>query len=769
MNRLLTIFTYLVIPIAGIQGQYRTVYGIVSDRESKEKLIGANVSDLFSGRGTTTDNQGVFSLSVPDNNSILVISYVGYSTDSVYLFDFSDTLRSIFLEANASINEVEVRYKSIPGAPTKLSFDEIIRIPALGGEPDVFKAFQFLPGVQSGYEGTSTLHVRGGGSGENLVLLDNVPMFYLNHLGGFVSIFNPDIINNVVLYKSGFPARFGGRLSSVLDVTMNEGGSTKMKGEASIGIIAAKTSLSGPLHKDKITYLLSARRTMFDLFSRLFFPIAVENYTMGYHFHDINGKITYRIRDNQTIHVSSYYGNDRLLFNYSDKDLKENARLINKWGNTYLSIDLKSVWSGKIRSNNQLILARYRLRNEFSSVVVQPEPQSSFLFQLSGLKNTRYLSDWTFSPFYRWTIYSGLAITHHQFVPYASSKSQPVLFSESVTDNFITLGLYIDNRIMLLDFLFAQAGLRINTCSNLYAPKVFPEPRIKFSADLSKTTSVSFSASRMIQFIHHLKSTGNIINSEYWLPVRLQLPPSVAFQYGAGIEQGFANGSIVIQTEIYYKSMKYLVEYKEGELSFLESSDWVRKLETGGIGKAYGVETLIKKNTGSFTGFLGYTFSRSYRQFTNINYGDPYPFDFDRPHDISVNLNYQFTEKISLHTAWVYKTGLPITLPIGLHETILENPDSDNEGYLYSQKNEFRMKDYHRLDVSMHLRKKKKRVNTTWSISIYNVYNRLNPYFYYLDYEVNLDDGVQTTDGPYRMKQTAFFPIIPSVNYRIEF
>ena len=769
----------LFLSTVAVNAQTR-VTGFISDASTGERLIGANITETGTTKGTVTDNNGYFSLLVKTPVTIQA-SYIGYSSVSISIVSVKDTLLEISLTPGKELTAVVIRADKImrPNV-AKLTTLELQSIPSLGGKPDVMKALQLMPGIKSQSEGSSLLLVRGGSPGENMYLFDNVPLIYVNHLGGFMSVFNPDIINSIDVYKGGFPARYGGKLSSVVDITQKEGNSIARKGSYSIGLTDFALTLEGPIKK-KASYIFTGRKTLFGLLMMAASGIGDGNsFIVSYGFHDLNGKISWKPNPKNSFHFNIYQGDDNL--NYRAKKEKENPenknRLSYTWGNWLASANWKHVVSSKLFSDNIVSYTRYRLREK-----------QKFSYQGdNGLENVEYKylstvqvialqSAWKYQARQNWAVDFGLKssltfnLPNYTFLSYMPSTTGK--------DQIPTLetALYFDNKFDLPYDFQLNAGLRFVNFNTKGFTDFALEPRLSLNKELSDNQQLNLSYMRVNQFSHLLFTPGSLMSNEVWIPADKTIKPAASDQYTLGWTGRYGNGAYQSEVSLYYKTLKDLATYKEGFINLKGDNNWRSKVETGGKGVAYGIEVLVRKNTGKWTGFASYSWSNATRQFPGINQGIEFLYDYDRPHSASLSVNHKFSNRVSINMAWVYQTGLPYTPVSGRQLTPSLEPDENGEyinyeTFIYGKRNSARMKDYHRLDVGLTLNKltPDKQVISSWNFSVYNAYNRQNPVYYYYNTNATGEIINPETSGtaykPFNMYQMSLFPIIPTVSYK---
>ncbi len=753
-----------------------SISGYIEDSVSNEKLIGANVFNKTNKFGTSTNNYGFYNIIVNKGEIItLRYSFVGYGNYETNLFLLQDTIINVKLSPFINLNEFEIiansnneeaierttemSVVSIPLKQAKL-------LPSLGGESDILKAIQLTPGIQQGTEANSGLYVRGGSPDQNLLILDEVPLYYVNHLGGFVSIFNSDAIKNFKLYKAAFPAQYGNRLSSVIDIRMKDGNMQEYHGNVMLGMITTKFSFEGPIKKDTSSFLVSFRRFMYDLITRPLTKIVFDNISVGYTFYDLNLKFNYRLSDKDILYLSVYSGKDKLSTIFRDRNKKENDKIISKnriyWGNNLIALRWNHIFNHKLFSNTTLSYSQYKYETKFK----EANYQSHVFNKFSSIINDLSLkTDFEYFISNNYKLKFGFNTSYNYFIPGieditedSNDTSIDTTFSNFTTNSFNN-NIYIENIIQLTPKFSCNIGSRlvhyhVNDTNFFYF-----EPRVLLNYLITKNTSIKASYSKMHQNLHLLVTEGASIPADLWLPATKEVEPENSDQIAIGVASTINcfNQTFEVYSEVFYKSLNNLIAYKNGSNVFNVNQEWYDKIEKNGTGTSKGIEFFINKKSGKATGWIGYTLSKTTRQFENINNGKPYNFKYDRTHDINIVLTYNFNDRINLSASWIYSTGNCITLPIGSYSILIE--DGLENVYIYDGVNTIRMKDYHKLDLSVNFTKQKKRGVRTWNISIYNVYNRQNPSYYYFS---EFNDKIH-------LLQECLFPIMPSISYSFSF
>jgi hypothetical protein len=770
-NTILIFILLCVVKISCSQ-TYVHIYGFVKDQQSGEVLPGASIYDTVMLKGVIADYNGYFNIKVAIP-SILKISYVGYDTKTFAITHAKDTFVNILLITSNTLAEVVVTEKRrIVNNLSSLSQKELTQIPSLGGKPDVSKALQLLPGINTQKEGSSLLQVRGGDPGQNLYLFDNVPIIYVNHLGGFMSVFNPDIINNIDVYKGAFPARYGGKLSSVVDITQKKGNVSDLNGNIGAGLTDVSFCVEGPTKIDNSSFIITGRKTLTDLFMFLISSISEgNNYSIAYGFHDINSKFTWNPNEKNSINLNLYYGDDNLRYWQTDKT--EKHKLSNVWGNVMLAGHWNYVINSKLYIKTYISYCRYRLKNKYDYTLTNNLEQTDYFKKnLSAVSDISINSSLKHSLFKNLVNEYGIKSSLLSYLPFYSTHSK----KESGNKNNLysnETAVYASTKLSFLKYSNIEAGVRgVGFYSNDYTDYSI-EPRINMNLGINKQHSLNAGYMNTKQYTHLLLATGAIMLNEVWFPASKGIPASTVEQYTVGYNGDYRG--FQMQVELFYKDMADLAIYKDGYTAFEGDKNWQSKVEPNGLGTAKGVELYIKKTTGKITGFAAYSISKAIRQYPNINLGKEFLFDYDRTHTFSIFAHYKITENVDLNLTWIYQTGLPYTPAIG--KAYSPSVEGDGTVYyeklIYGERNSERMSDYHRLDVGINYTKITRRNRKSiWSFSVYNLYNRQNPYYYYFNTN-NTSEIIIPEAGsetlPLKLYQMSFFPIIPSISYKVFF
>jgi hypothetical protein len=771
-----------------LQAQKHTISGYVTDAQSGEKLISARVFDPDRKVGAITNNYGFYSITTEGGMVALNCSYVGFKPFNAAFDLKADTTIHIALVAeDVEMETVEITDEKDIAESSQMStidvpVEMIKKIPALMGEVDVIKALQLLPGVQSGNEGSTGFYVRGGGPDQNLILLDGVPVYNVSHLFGFFSVFPADAISNVSLIKGGFPARYGGRLSSVIDISLKDGNMKKFHGEGSVGIIASKLTLEGPIWKDKTSFMISGRRTYIDLLAQPLIIAASNGQTKaGYYFYDVVGKVNHRFNDNNRLYLSFYGGNDKAYVrdkyedSFGSTTYTSDTKFQLGWGNKIAALRWNHLFSSKLFANFTGTYSTFSFgvgadQNDIETTNGQTTNNRFALNYDSGIRDfaLRTDFDWYATPshFVRFGGYG----TNHKFTTGVSNivietpgyNLDTLLGAEPI--NSWEMGVYIED-----DFKIGsrqKMNLGVHASGFLVDGEFYRsiQPRMSYRLMVDENWAAKASFTSMYQYIHLLTNANVGLPTDLWVPSTATIKPQLAYQGAVGIARTFKDYGLEFSVEGYYKYMTGLVEYKEGAAFFGESTDWQAKVVQGN-GWAYGSEFFLQKKLGKTTGWIGYTLSWTKRQFDELNNGNVFAYKYDRRHDMSFVLMHEFNKKVDCGLTWVYGTGNATTLPLATYQGTTVSPLSQL-GYpttidYISERNGYRLRAYHRLDLSVNLNKDLKRFSRTWSFSVYNAYSRRNPYFLYFDSDPRTNARV--------LKQVSLFPIIPSVAYRFKF
>lgn len=759
---------------SGSEMRYK-VSGSITDKSNGELLIGATVYVKEISNGTTSNVYGFYSLALTPGSYNIRYSFVGYESVERQLEVKSDLTLNIELEpAGLQLQAVEIKadraaeqLRKPEMSNIRMDVKTIRRIPALMGEVDVIKALQLLPGVQSASEGTSGFSVRGGGLDQNLILLDEATVYNASHFMGFFSVFNNDAVKDVQIYKGDIPAAYGGRLSSLLDVRMKDGNSKKFSGTGGIGTISSRLTLEGPLMSENTTFIASGRRTYADLFLPLSSDKQVRDNTL--YFYDFNAKISHRINDNNRVFVSGYFGRDVFENNFAAMD----------FGNQTLTARWNHLFSKNIFNNLTLIYSAY----DYSIGTPEGNP-NSFIWK-SKMKDMTLKSDFTWFLNPDNTLKYGFSTIYHEFDPgTAKGVGGESAFNELAMPLAYSLesGLYASNEQKIGSRLALRYGLRMSVFQNIgpatvysydanhllsdsvkygsgdfYKTYVRLEPRLGATWSLTENSSVKASYSRTAQYIQLAQNSTAGTPLDIWFPVSPNLKPQTSDMVALGYFRNFNKGAVEFSVEGYYKWMQNTIDFRDNaQLLFNRYLEGELRI---GKSWAYGVEVLLRKNEGRFTGWLGYTWSVARREVETINNNDPYPAPYDKPHNITAVVNYELSPRITLSANWVFTTGAPVTFPTA--RAIYGNEVVP----VYSNRNAYRMPDYHRLDLSLILRPKyreNRKFDYDINFSVYNAYGRKNAW------AINFVQDEQKPLTTYA-EMTYLFGIVPAVTFNFKF
>ncbi len=776
------------LPIAVAQESHITVSGTVTDAETGELVVGAALYVAAQDVGVTTNQYGYYSLMLQRDSVRMVVNHVAY-VPQVIVYSPQENLRLdiSLVPATLALDEVEVTASVESALQTtqmsgiSLPVQNVEVLPSLLGETDVLRIIQLLPGVQSGVEGSTGLYVRGGGPDQNLYLLDGTQIYNPSHLFGFLSTFNPDAIKDVQLLKGGFPARYGGRLSSVIDLTMKEGNMKGFAGAGAIGLLASRLTVEGPIIRDRASFLVAGRRSYADLLVRPF--LNNDDQEAGYYFYDFNVKTNVILTPKDRIYLSGYAGDDRLYerYSYNDNDSWERTAL--NWSNLTGTFRWNHIFGPRLFSNVLVGYTNYSLlaTNEDRYVSrrvndIDVNHRQYYASYESGIRDLHARADAEFIPNARHNIRFGLGGQLHSFLTGAFEeiyRVNDVKEYSSTTPNRRSKGrefqAYIEDDWRLASRIRLNTGVHIS--SFLIDQKTYysVEPRIGALFRLDSKTSFKASLAYMQQYIHLLATTsGFSLPTDLWVPATARIKPQQSMQVAGGAVHSISGGKFEISIEGYYKRLHNLIEYEEGA-DFFDATlgTWEDRVVTG-RGVAYGGEIFLQKQSGRTTGWIGYTLSSSRRQFDDINHGAWFPYRYDRRHDAALVISHKFRPWFDISASWVYGTGQAITLPVG---HIFAEPEifvafpwgRANWLDLYSvqsSRNGARMPAYHRLDLSIRIKRTRTRLKRTLSIGTYNTYNRRNALSIYAE---------RDRTGDLVFKKFSLLPIVPAISYQLSY
>lgn len=781
MKQLITLFLLITLSFPGFAGMV-TLSGYLKDKANGEALIGATVYIPEIKTGVITNPYGFYSISVPQGDYSVTFSYIGYQSQSPLIkLNESKQLNVLLEEDSKQIDEVVVtgekknrNVESLQMSMEKVQVKMIKKLPSFMGEVDILKSITLLPGIQNGGEGSSGLYVRGGGPDENLMILDEAPVYNASHLLGFFSVFNSDAIKDVQVYKGGIPAEYGGKASSVIDIRMKDGNSQQLGMSGGIGNISSRLTVEGPIIKDKWSFIVSGRRTYADYVGKL---IGIEELKDNQlYFYDLNLKTNIQINDKNRIYLSAYTGDDYF---------KASESIYMRWGNLTSTARWNHLFSSKLFSNTSLIFSRYNY-----NLGVPGSAADQFDW-------TSQISDYNFKEDFTWYLNSknkltlGFNLIYHHFEPGAVDANEGSYFTDLKLTNYNALdnSLYVSNEQTIGSRLTLRYGLRYSyfqqigkaTVREYLNPdkpndeevtgtieygsgKLVPpsyhnlEPRLAIKYMLNPESSLKASYNRMVQNLHLISNTNSPTPLDIWLPSSHYIKPLIANQIGLGYFKNFNDNMFETSAEVYYKKMKNVIDYIDGAELFLKEDLETELLR--GSGYAYGLELYAKKQEGRLTGWLSYTLSRSMREVEGINEGNAYPSSYDRTHNVSVVANYDLSKRWNLSSTWVFSTGNPTSYPIAKYDV------QGTTLYHYSARNSNRIPDYHRMDVSLTYDFKKndqRKVKQSLNFSIYNVYARRNAY------SVTFRQNEEKPNVSEATRLSIIGSVIPSVTYNFNF
>lgn len=794
-----------------------TVSGFVRDKRSAESLIGASVYEAHSRVGTASNNFGFFSLTLPPGDITIRSSYIGYTSHQHILNGLErDTVLAIELEPSASLEEVVITGQSndkqsvlsTQMGALEINQQTIRSTPVMFGEADIIKTLQLTPGVSAGTEGTAGMYVRGGNVDENLFLIDGNPVYQINHIGGIFSAFNPEAISGMDFFKSGFPSRYGGRLSSVVDVHTKEGNMKEYHGSASIGLISGNLNFEGPIIKDRTSFNIGLRRTWLDVLSAPAVAIANKitkkdgtRLRARYAFHDLNLKVNHIFNDRSRMYLSLYNGNDVLKggsTDFPDQDSDNNYNYDSdvslRWGNIMATAGWTYVFNNRLFGKVSGVFTRYhsRLRNTEHDVVGnEGDEDYSDSFRENetntGITDFGLRTSFDYLPASAHHIRFGGDYLVHRFHPeynrsvaYEKNEETSVEIGQEFANDLLwgyEAGVYAEDDWTLSSAVRLNAGLRFSLFNVQGKTYTGLEPRVSLRWLLDDNLSFKASYSRMNQYVHLISNSFISLPTDAWMPVTRKLKPLISDQVSAGFYYNL-NKEYNFSVEGYYKTLDNLLEYRDGHTFTPSFVNWEDKL-TAGEGSSYGAEFMVRKETGRTTGWVGYGLSWSDRQFDELNQGARYPARFDNRHKLNIVVMHKISPKVELSAAWSYASGNHVTLSLeNYYENGTGSPTNNDNRYMgasesidyYEGRNNYQLPAYHRLDLGIKIyRPKKKGRMGIWTVSIYNVYSRMNPFMIYKSDKTVPDPGSSYGKNVPVFKTIGIMPIIPSISYTYKF
>ncbi len=762
--------------------QNSTVSGYIKDAGSGEALIGATCYIPELQTGVTTNQYGFYSLTLPNGNHKINFSFIGYETQTIRLDLTNNKILNISMqEDRRQLDDIVVtatrkdkNVESTDMSMEKISVKLVKKLPSFMGEVDVLKTITLLPGIQNGGEGSSGLYVRGGGPDENLMILDEAPVYNASHLMGFFSVFNSDAIKDIEVYKGGIPSQYGGKASSVIDIRMKDGNINEFHGQAGIGNISSRLTLEGPVIKDKWSFIVSGRRTYADVVGRM---IGIDELKENkLYFYDLNLKTNIQFSHKDRLYISAYSGDDYFKLGES---------IYMRWGNLTGTARWNHIFGSKLFSNTSFIYSNYGY-----NLGVPGNSADQFDWN-SQIEDFNFKEDFSWFRNANNQINFGINIIKHRFEPGNIDANENSFFESLKLTNYNAIdgAFYASNEQKFGRLLTVKYGFRVSVFQQIGvgkvreyqhpdtpdsdeiineknykageligSPYVHLEPRVSFKLTTGETSSVKASYNRMVQNLHLISNTTSPTPLDIWLPTSKYIKPLVADQVAAGYFRNFGNNAFETSVEIYYKDMKNVLDYKDGAELFL-NEDLETELLTG-TGYAYGLEMLVKKQEGRLTGWASYTLAKAMRKIPGINNGEEYPSTYDRTHDISLVLNYELSKQLSVAANWVFSTGTPVTYPVAKYDV------QGNTMFYYSKRNGNRIPDYHRMDLSFAYESKKneqRKVKRSLNVSFYNIYARRNAYSIYFRQN---EDNPNITEA---VRLSIIGTVIPSVTYNITF
>lgn len=779
----LTLIVFVYYNTYSQSGNKVTISGFVKDNATGEALFGAGISIRELNKGTTANEFGFYSLSVSQGVYTIITTFLGYQIQ-VDTISLTKNIRLNYRLKGINIEQKEVvitadrtkdNTRNTEMGTISLSIDKIKTLPVFMGEVDILKTLQLLPGIQSAGEGNSGFYVRGGGPDQNLVLIDDAVIYNPGHLFGFFSIFNADAINNATIIKGGMPAEYGGRLSSVVNINMKEGNSERFTATGGVGLIASRLTLEGPIQKNKSSFMISGRRTYIDILTKPFINPESNFAGSGYFFYDLNAKLNYQFSEKDRIYLSGYFGRDKFTFKGEDFNFTF------PWGNTTATFRWNHLFNDKLFMNATTLYSNYNF--SFNA------GQNNFDFKLfSGVKDFNTKADFEFFPNTRNQVKFGINYIFHVFTPStATGSSGDVDFSPGKINRQYAneAAIYIQDDFELSKRIKFNAGIRYSAFQQIGPYERFlenengeiedtisyktaeniafyhgPEPRFTARYQLDEFSSIKGSFTQTFQYLNLASTTGSTLPTDIWVPSSQKIKPQRSTLYAIGYFRNFLKDLFESSVEVYYKSLKNQIEFEEGA-SFGFNNN-IENEFVFGKGESYGIELFLKKRSGKFNGWVGYTLSYTTRQFDDLQDGKSFFAKYDRRHDASVVLQYELSKKWSFGSIFVFGSGAAYSLPAG-YFFIGSSPSFYFES---DYRNKYRLKPYHRLDISAtYYSKKTATRESSWNFSFYNVYNRYNQYLIYFAQDGSLEEGNLST----KARQVSIFPIVPAVTWNYKF
>ncbi len=773
INVLLTLICFLLLIAPAMAQKKITVSGLVKDEATGEVLIGATVMIKEKPQnGTSANNYGFYSLSAPKGEYTIIYNYVGYNAVSRSVSLTRDTVLNIALTTKNDLKEVVISGNA-PNSDNvlspqmgveKLDMVQVNNVPVIFGEKDILKTITLLPGVKQASEGNTGYYVRGGASDQNLILLDEATVYNASHLFGFFSTFNSDAIKDVSLYKGGMPAQYGGRLSSVLDVKMNEGNNKEYTAEGGLGLIASRIKIEGPIVKDKGSFMISARRTYIDLFLKASTDSNVRGSSI--YFYDLNAKFNYHFDEKNALYLSGYFGKDVLGL--------QNTFGTN-WGNSTGTLRFNHIFNSKLFSNTSIIYSNY-------NYTIQSFITDNQFKATSSINDLNFKEDFQYFISSKHSLSFGFNAVNHDLAPGSvTSTATSSVNNKSIQSRYgLETAAYIGDEWHVSKDLTLLYGLRLSdiflhgpgtfytydAAGNIASSKTYgsgdlvksyfnPEPRFSASYSINDQSSVKLSYNRNTQNVHIISNSTSSTPTDLYVLSSNNIKPGIADQISTGYFKNFDENAFEFSGEVYYKWLQNQIDYKNG--AQLIANPNVESQLVYGIGRAYGLELFLKKKYGKFNGWIGYTLSKTEGKFNGINNGNYFPNKYDRTHDLSVVGIYQFSKRWTFSSTFVYSTGDAVTYPTGKYNI------GGLTTYYYSSRNGYREPSTNHLDLGATLEgKQHKKYHSSWTFGVYNAYNRKNPYT--ITFQDSKTDPTRT-----EAVETSLFGIIPSVTWNFKF
>ena len=795
----------LFISVSAAAQKKVTISGHITDIASGETLIGAGILEKESGLGAVTNNFGYYTLTIPAGEYDFHFSYVGYSEKVIRIDMRRDTVVNVALTAGETLSSSHIVARKDAGIQSTylgaidIPAAQIKNTPVLFGEADVLKVLQMMPGVQGGNEGFSGIYVRGGGPDENLIMLDGVPIYNVDHMLGIFSVFQPEAVKKVTLYKGSFPARYGGRISSIVDIRTNDGNMKENHGTVSIGLISDKLHLEGPIIKDKLAYSVSARGMHTALYAPVIKMVLKDAYA-NYYFYDLNGKVTWRLSDRDRLYFGAYHGRDRFVYDEKNEGegtetfgaqtthhkYKDRTDVGVHWGNTVGSARWNHVFNSKLFANTTLSYNRYRMVMGAGSTetdIVDGVTTTSryHLDYHSGIRDFGIRTDFDYTPSPKHLVKFGSEYLWHTFIPERmSAVDREVNGAEIQVDTTIhfadpkkkylghELSFYAEDDFSVGEHLTVNPGVHLSMFNTEGRTYWSLQPRV--SAKFSTGTGYSFKAgyARMAQYVHLLSSAQISLPVDLWVPITKDIRPVTSDQFSVGAYYDGIKGW-EFSVEAYLKNMRNILEYKDGTLMLGTSEGWEKRVEMG-EGTAKGIEFLVQKTAGKTTGWLAYTLAKTDRIFPDgsINNGERFPYKYDRRHCIDLSVDHRFNKKWGINATWSFATGGTTTVPVR-QVAVLSPYGYVTDAQYVDHRNNFRIPPSHRLNIGCNLHKERRRGESIWNLSMYNAYNRMNPNFVFMDYGPDYDNNGNYTGTSLKMKKITILPLLPSISWTRNF